>query len=249
MSRRFLGNLIATNRLRIDRDLHLSHRRKYISAALLSQYRITVPLIQKYATGNLIDLGCGRMPYRPLIADRLTRYDSLDPRPQIPNVTFVADIQDMSLIPDATYDSAICLEVLEHVPNPFRAVAEIHRILKPTGMLIVSVPHLSRLHERPYDFFRFTRYGLQALFEGAGFEIVQIEQRGGLFTFLSHQLSTIGLGLTWSIPLIRHVAFFLNEWLLVRPSYFLDARLDRSGLFAMGYSCVVRKASGGLFSA
>ncbi|HLF24924.1 MAG TPA: class I SAM-dependent methyltransferase [Anaerolineae bacterium] len=234
-------DIVALNRRKIERDLRDSPRRRYFSAILLGQYRVTVPLIQKYATGALIDLGCGVMPYRSFIEDHVSRYDSLDPRPQLPGITYQADIQAMAQILDATYDSAICLEVLEHVPEPFKAMAEIYRILKPGGILIVSVPHLSRLHEEPYDFFRFTRYGLMSLFQTAGFEVVQIVLRGGLFSFLSHQVSTITLGLTWSIPLVRTVVFFLNEWLCVRPSYFLDAHLDRSGIFALGYTCVVRK--------
>jgi len=233
--------VIAQNRRKIERDLQLSPRRRYFSAVLLGQYRVTVPLMQEYVTGTLIDLGCGMMPYRSLIEDRVTRYDGLDARPQVADVTFQADIQAMTPVPDAAYDSAICLEVLEHVPNPFRAVAEIHRILKPGGILVLSVPHLSRLHEEPYDFFRFTCYGLTSLFEDAGFEIIRMVRRGGLLSFVSHQFSTIMLGLTWSIPIVRDVAFFLNEWLCVRPSYFLDSKLDRSGLFAAGYTCVVRK--------
>jgi len=236
-----VSGLIAINRRKIDRDLRLSPRHPYVSAAMLSQYRVTIPLIQQYARGALIDLGCGTMPYRSLIEGRVARYDSLDHRPQVEGVTFQADIQAMTSIPDAAYDSAICLEVLEHVPNPFKAAAEIQRILKPGGILIVSVPHLSRLHEEPYDFFRFTRHGLVSLFQSAGFDVIQIVRRAGLLSFLSHQVSIVSLGLTWSMPIVRHVVFFLNEWLCVRPSYFLDTRVDRSGKFALGYTCVLRK--------
>jgi hypothetical protein len=79
------------------------------------------------------------------------------------------------------------------------------------------------------------------MFESAGFEVLQLRRRAGLNSFLSHQLSLIALGLTWSVPLLKQVVFVLNEWLIVRPSYFLDAHLDRSGKFALGYTCVVRK--------
>ena len=236
-----MQKLIAANRHKLDLDLRDSPRRPYFSATLLSQYRVTVPLIQKYAAGTLLDVGCGLMPYRSLIAGRVARYDSLDPHPQTADVTYQQDVQAMTLIADATYDSAICLEVLEHVSNPFRAAAELHRILKPNGVLVVSVPHLSRLHEEPYDFFRFTGYGLRALFEGAGFEVVHLAQRGGLFSFLGHQLSITAVGLTWSVPVVGKLVFFLNEWLCVRPAYFLDEHLDRAGKFSLGYTIVLRK--------
>jgi SAM-dependent methyltransferase len=149
----------------------------------------------------------------------------------------------MEVVPSGAYDSAICLEVLEHIPNPSKAISEIYRILKPGGILVVSVPHLSRLHEEPYDFFRYTHYGLRALLEGAGFQVLQMERRGGLNSFLSHQISLILVGLTWSVPVLKQIVFVMNQWLIVRPSYFLDAHLDRSGKFALGYTCVVQKPS------
>lgn len=236
-----MSQLIARNRQRLDRDLASSPRRQYISAVVLGQYRITIPLARKYLRGALIDLGCGMMPYRSFIERQVTRYDSLDARPLMEGVTFQADLQDMNGIPSETYDSAICLEVLEHIPLPFKAAAEIYRILKPGGVLVASVPHLSRLHEEPYDFYRYTHYGFRTLFESAGFEVLEMQRRGGLISFLSHQLSLMLVGLTWSVPVLKHSAFFVNQWLVVRPSYFMDAHFDRSGKFALGYTCVARK--------
>jgi SAM-dependent methyltransferase len=137
----------------------------------------------------------------------------------------------------------VCLEVLEHVPDPFQAVREIHRILKEGGILIVSVPHLSRLHDEPHDYYRYTRHGLRYLLEQNGFDIQVLEQRGGLFSFLGHQLSTLVLGLVWRIPLLRQMAWFINSWLVVRGADLLDRHLDRSGIFALGYTVVARKQS------
>ncbi len=236
-----VNQLIARNRQRLERDLASSPRRQFVSAVVLSQYRITIPLAQKYLHGSLIDLGCGMMPYRSFIERQVTHYDSLDARPLTEGVTFQSDLQDMSIILSETYDSAICLEVLEHIPLPFKAAAEIYRILKPGGVLVASVPHLSRLHEEPYDFYRYTYYGFRTLFESAGFEVLEMQRRGGLISFLSHQLSLVMVGLTWSVPILKQVAFFANQWLIVRPSYFVDAQFDRAGKFALGYTCVVRK--------
>lgn len=232
---------IARNRRQIDLDLRRSDRRAYISATALAQYRITVPLAQTYVSGALIDLGCGVMPYRAVLEPHVTRYDSLDPRPQVTGITYQADLQDMAIVPAATYDSAICFEVLEHVPDPFKALTEIHRVLRPGATLIVSVPHLSRLHEEPYDFFRYTHYGLRAMFERAGFDVLQIERRGSLLSFLSHQISILLLSLTWPIPIVHQLAFICNEWLIVRPAYWLDGVIDRGGKFALGYTCVARR--------
>jgi SAM-dependent methyltransferase len=201
-------------------------------------------MIQAFARGRLIDLGCGDMPFRPFIMNYVQAYDTLDAYPRTTQVTYVGDVQDMSMIPDDTYDTAICLEVLEHVPDPFRAVREIHRILKVGGTLILSVPHLSRLHDEPHDYYRFTYYGVRHLLEDAGFTLVTIERRGGLFSFLGHQVANVALSAVWGVPLLRDLAWFLNGWLNTRLCDRLDHVIDRSGTYALGYSAVAMKKAG-----
>ncbi len=87
----------------------------------------------------------------------------------------VLDIQDMYLIPTNSVDVVFCLEVLEHVKNPFKAVKEIERILKPGGILIGSTPFVFPIHEEPHDFFRYTKFGILNLFEN--FECVVLKER------------------------------------------------------------------------
>ena len=154
---------IRENRHRLEREIGTSPRRRFFSPAYYSQYDVTVPLMQRFVRGRLIDLGCGSMPYLQFIADRVSAYDSLELFPSDSAVTYLGDIQNMHMINDGTYDSAICLEVLEHVPDPVRAMREIYRILNSNGVLILSLPHLSRLHSEPHDYYRFTHYGLRHL--------------------------------------------------------------------------------------
>ncbi len=225
----------------IERDLAGSPDRWYFSPAAFSQYQVTLDLIRRYARGRLIDLGCGDMPFRGLVQDRLEAYDSLDVAPRSAEVTYQGDIQDMRMIAAEAYDTALCIEVLEHVPDPFQAAREIWRILTPGGHAIVSVPHLSRLHDEPHDYYRFTRHGLRRVLEQAGFQVIDLRQRGGLFSFLGHQVSTVLLTAGWGVPVVRSILWWCNRWLVIGLSVWLDGLAEAGGLFPMGYSVAAVK--------
>jgi 2-polyprenyl-3-methyl-5-hydroxy-6-metoxy-1,4-benzoquinol methylase len=93
-----------------------------------------------------------------------------------PGADYWADIcnDNSGLIPDNTFDLIICTEVLEHVANPFAAVAEINRILKPGGQAYVTTPFNFRIHGPLPDNWRFTIHGLKQLF--SHMEVLSIEE-------------------------------------------------------------------------
>ena len=76
-------------------------------------------------------------------------------------------------IPDGAYDFIVCTEVLEHTLQPFAAVEEMRRLLKPGGLLFVSVPFNFRIHGPLPDCWRFTEHGLRALF--GAWEIIRLD--------------------------------------------------------------------------
>ncbi len=81
---------------------------------------------------------------------------------------------------DASADAVLCKEVLEHVPDPGAAVAEIHRVLKPGGAALCTIPFLHPYHGtrgRLPDFWRFTEEGAAQLF--SGFTSVEVRRAGG----------------------------------------------------------------------
>jgi len=87
--------------------------------------------------------------------------------------TYIGDIcKQNSFFADNIFDYVVCTEVLEHTLQPFHAVDEIHRILKPGGKVFLSVPFNFRIHGPLPDCWRFTEHGLRALLKN--FEILEI---------------------------------------------------------------------------
>lgn len=84
-----------------------------------------------------------------------------------PGADYQADIcqNNSGVIPDGSFDIIICTEVLEHVANPFDAVKELHRLLKPGGFVFVTTPFNFRIHGPLPDNWRFTIHGLGQLFK------------------------------------------------------------------------------------
>ena len=230
-------SLLKSNRKKLEIDLIHSSRWWLYSPENFSQRQCTIPMIEKYAVGKVIDLGCGRLALKGIIHTLELEYDGLDIDPFSDEITFRSDLQAMSPISDETYDTALCLQVLEHVPNPQKAAHEIFRILKPGGVAIITVPHLSRIHDEPNDFHRFTEYGIRVLLENAGLNVEEIIIRAGLFSFLGHQVSSVIVPLVWEVPLLREIVFAINSVLLSRGCYYLDHLMPTAmRYFALGYT-------------
>jgi 2-polyprenyl-3-methyl-5-hydroxy-6-metoxy-1,4-benzoquinol methylase len=231
------------NRLKLDLELRNSVLRKYFSPALLCLDRVLIPRLRNHASGKLLDAGCGTMPFKASLANLVDEYHSLDIERKVPEVDFIGNLQDMKGVADESYDVVLCTEVLEHVPQPDKLIAEVWRALKSRGKFILSVPHLSRLHDEPFDYYRFTKHGLQFLLEQNGFSVLEIVPTGSLFSLLGHQLSTALVGSTWHIPVLGRVIFFLNAALCTVPCYVLDRLLPISGKCPLGYVAVAKKSA------
>lgn len=133
-------------------------------------------------TGEVLDVGCGCKPYRPLVP--ATRYVGLDVDNPFTRKVAAADVfydGGAFPLPDESFDAVLCSQVLEHVFTPEKFLSEIRRVLRPGGRLVLAVPFMWDEHEQPHDFGRYSSFGLRALLERCGFEIV--EQRKSMADF------------------------------------------------------------------
>lgn len=169
------------------------------------------------------------MPYRRLIERHAERYDGLDVEARHPDVRFVASATQMDGVPDAAYDTVLCSEVLEHVGEPEAAVAEMARVLRPGGTLILSVPFLARLHEEPHDYYRYTEHGLASILDRHHFSVEQTDVTGSVGAFLGHQVATGVIGSTWHVPVLRWLAYGVNAAFVVAPALLVDRLLGPLG--------------------
>lgn len=136
-------------------------------------------------SGHLLDVGCGRMPYKDFLLKNnyITKYTGLDIETALvyeegvkPDFTWDGVTMPFA---DNSFDTLMATEVLEHCPDPARIVNEMKRVLKPGGLIFFTVPFLWYLHEVPHDEYRYTPFALERIFTGCGMEEVKIAAHGG----------------------------------------------------------------------
>ncbi len=210
----------------------------YLTPAGASLWEAIGPVLEQHAKGLLLDAGAGRSAYRHAIKKYCREYVSVDIGVR-PELNAVGDLLELPFATGA-FDTVFCSQVLEHVSHPSKALAELHRVLKPGGCLSLTVPHISWLHNEPHDYFRFTRYGLAQLAEDNGLDVAQTSHSGGLLCLLGHVFSTFWVNLTFGVPVLQEVARVINR-LWVRLILWLDKKLERGELFALNYLCLMQK--------
>lgn len=137
----------------------------------------------------VLDAGAGRAPYRDLF--KHTRYESADfekvDKTYAPS-TYVCDLKDIP-VEDSRFDYIIFNQVMEHLPEPKLVLSELNRVLKPGGKMIYTGPLFYEEHEQPYDFYRYTRFGLMHLFTSTGFDVESLDWLEGYFGTVGYQLN------------------------------------------------------------
>lgn len=133
--------------------------------------------------GQLYDLGCGEMPYKSWLLNYVDQHTGVDwacSQHEI-KADILADLNGPLPIESEVADTVISISVMEHLREPQVFLNEAYRLLKPGGFMVLQVPFMWWVHEAPYDFYRYTRYGLQYLFEKAGFTEITIYPQTGFW--------------------------------------------------------------------
>ncbi|MCE5344860.1 MAG: class I SAM-dependent methyltransferase [Bacteroidales bacterium] len=134
-----------------------------------------IKIYSKNIAGITLDIGCGSKPYENLFATE--KYVGMDVEVSGHKRTdmHIDVFYDGIKIPfeNNYFDSIVCFEVLEHVFNPEVFLSEAIRVLKPGGVAIFTVPFVWDEHESPFDYARYTSFGLKYLFEKSGFNVLE----------------------------------------------------------------------------
>ncbi len=195
-------------------------------------------------SGTVLDVGCGRSPYKPLLMaapSKASVYKGMDfVNPQYttkPDISW--DGQTIPL-PDEAVDSALATEVLEHTSTPADLLREIRRVLRPKGFLFLTVPFLWPLHDVPHDHFRYTPFTMERLLKEAGFSRFEVRALGGwdasLATMLGLWVQRRELGDPWR-GIFRRIVLQVNKRLLRadRPPAEFNSSVMITGLTASAW--------------
>jgi SAM-dependent methyltransferase len=157
----------------------------------------------------------------------------------------VADAHHMPFI-DGEFETVVCVEIFEHFRDPQLVAQEINRILKPGGVLILTTRFIFPLHNTPFDFWRFTKYGLQEIFKD--WNIVELIPDTKSFSTIGVLLQRIAFqskvrGGKVTKFFLFALAFLLTklDWLVTEEYSDITKKKVEFDLMPSGYYMVARK--------
>lgn len=181
--------------------------------------------------GCLLDVGCGTKPYRDLF--KVSQYVGIDIDSLRTRKWKVADVlyDGRSLpIEGGSVDSILCSQVLEHVFEPQSFLSELHRVLKPGGRLLLTVPFVWDEHEQPYDYGRYTSFGLSDLLQRHGFEVTDCRKLCADSRALFQLLNAYLVKVSWKWPRPARALLVVTLMALVNAlGHAAGALLPRNG--------------------
>jgi len=199
-------------------------RRSSSSETVWHHHYITLSILEcwiervasQYVQGVLLDYGCGAQPYRNLLAAKCSRYMGADvAAAHGVHLDFLFTPGESLPIKNETFDTILSTQTLEHVEDVQGYIRECYRLLRPGGHLILTVPMQWRMHEQPYDYWRFTRYGVIALVNNGGLTLCEISPCGGAWALvgqiINSHLAETGRGSRLICGIINQLALWADR--------------------------------------
>ncbi len=166
----------------------------YFSPTKISRQNIVLAMryaAQKYARGNMIDVGCGSKPYQPIFEPYINTYFGIDYPPTA--MTNYGENTKADLFVDCTdtkleansYDTILSTQVIEHIYDTKKYITECYRILRKGGIGIFTIPFLWQCHAEPFDYYRFTKYAIEKQFRDHAFEILELRPLEGAYAAIA----------------------------------------------------------------
>lgn len=195
--------------------------------------------------GNCLDVGCRSKPYAREIAPFVERHYGIDlvrPRNRATRGPEVLGSALALPFRTASFDSVLCTQVLDDVPEPLQALKEFARILRSGGMLLVTVPQSWGEHDLPHDYWRFTEPGLRMLLTAAGFEIEAVDRRGGVGIVAFERLSAF-LYYSWGKGFLPLRIVVVAACAIIQLLGQAVDLLDHTRADTLGYAVLAKRAS------
>lgn len=125
-------------------------------------------------TGHVLDVGGGRHARTNHFLSGAARVDSINIRADMEPTWLVEPDKPFPMESD-TYDAAVCLNTLEHIYDADLVIREIHRVLKPSSTVFITVPFIFRIHASPDDYFRGTPSWWKRTLQSVGFSRTELQ--------------------------------------------------------------------------
>ncbi|MCP4606853.1 MAG: class I SAM-dependent methyltransferase [Proteobacteria bacterium] len=204
---------------------------------------------------RLLDAGAGEMMYKAYcshldyVSQDFCKYEGIGDGKALQSniwdstkVDIISDIIDIPE-PDSSFDTILCTEVFEHLPDPIKALREFHRLVRKGGNIIITAPFCSLSHLTPFHYFSgFNSHFFKKHFNDMGFEIIEMVNNGNFFEYLSQEI--------WRLPEIakRYAGKRILPWekLVIYMMQYVLQRLTKHDqgsqeLLCFGYHVFARK--------
>jgi ubiquinone/menaquinone biosynthesis C-methylase UbiE len=203
--------------------------------------------------GKMLDVGCGNSPFEFLVNQNQCEYVGIDiagaDNFDYQNSKIVVFDGENIPFENESFENIICTEVIEHIPSPEKIISEMHRVLKPNGLAIITLPWSARVHFAPYDFCRYTPYKLKLLFQN--FNEVNIQNRGTDINSIVSKMIVLFFGnlLSWSIKDLLLIPFKTIFLIIFAPILGIAVVLSHISIWfnwgsandPLGYTITIKK--------